>query len=351
VSNKLNLNEDQKYKNSEDKKTINSTIKTKPSANSGKDDLDKNNANNGTTINMSTIDSGLIQFTRIRRGESSTPTKAQIKKYKVPKTDVLIDDDYLEIFVELPGATKTDIQLNISDEVIKLNCSNKDIAYYTEINLPGKIVPQSVIASFNDSKLRIKAEKEQGNTIWSGIQNYEKVKMDLVETKEKLVRVQEKLHSIQLDYQNLLVKNKKELETKIDIFRISVIEKLLRNIDNFELALKSSEKSNDKANKANDQIVIGLRMILNELNNLILEEGVEEIFTKGMLLDPNKHDVVDCTETTEYPVNTIIEEYQKGYSYKNRIIRPSKVRVAISPKDTKLDRKLDTKHVKKKDTK
>jgi molecular chaperone GrpE len=72
---------------------------------------------------------------------------------------------------------------------------------------------------------------------------------------------------------------------------------------------------------------------------MIMEEGVEEIVSEGMLFDPHQHEVLDCEETEKVTENSILKVYQKGYRYKNRIIRPSKVKIAIPPKPEKKKKK------------
>ena len=85
-------------------------------------------------------------------------------------------------------------------------------------------------------------------------------------------------------------------------------------------------------NKQNEQILVGINLILTELKNIIKEECVSEIPGEGGLLDPMQHEVLDYEETEKYPENTILKVYQKGYKYKSCVLRPAKVRVAIPPK-------------------
>ncbi len=270
-----------------------------------------------------------ITFTSLNLREPKTPGKNLEGKFKVPKTEFKIFDEYLELETQLPGLLKDDLELSIIGEQVQIKGTNKDNKYYTEIKLPNKIIPQSTIAKFVNGTLIIRAKKFDGKLEWNELEELQKIKDAQLETKNKLTAFQEQYHAVKTDYQNLLVKNKKEIEDKIDQFKIKLIDRVLKNIDNFDLALRSIENSKSKDS---EKILHGLRLMLNELKAMIKEEGVEEIPTTGLLFDPNLHEVIDCLESDKHPENMILEELKKGYRYKNRVIRPSKVRVTIIPK-------------------
>jgi molecular chaperone GrpE len=285
-----------------------------------------------TTNQMVEPDSESFLFTHISRGEPKAPRKNQISKYKVPETELKMFEDKIEITVNLPGAAKPDMSFSLTEDSIIIHCANKKVAYFTDIKLPDPIIPQSAIVKLTNENLHFKALKKQGVDAWLGLEQFNENITKLRETRDKMNKIQEQYHAIQKKYQDQLVNNKKDIESKIDNFKLSTIEKIIQNIDNFELALESTKKGIEKNN---EQILFGINLILNDLRILIKDEGVEEIQTSGLLFDPNLHEVMDCMETEKLPENTIIEEYKKGYKYKNRIIRPSKVRVAVLPKEKK----------------
>jgi molecular chaperone GrpE len=271
-------------------------------------------------------------FTGIHLGIPKPPTKRQAANFKIPDTDLKFANDTIEIYTKLPGIEQRDITLSLNKDTYNIKCKNKNLAYFTEIKLPVSIVPQSALSYFKNEILFLRVMKMKETNYWDGIKKMETLESELRETKERLSKFQEQYHAIQLEYQNILVRGKKDVETRIDNYKISVIEKILKNIDNFEIALKSIDNSK---NKNNEQIVIGINLILGDLMNILKEEGVTEIPSKGLILDPNQHEVIDFIETDEHSENTILKEYQKGYKYKNRIIRPSKVKVSKLPnKDT-----------------
>ena len=278
----------------------------------------------------------LIHFTNIRKGSIKPPTKSQLKKYKVPEIDLTIDENKINMTANLSGASLSDITFSINQNSLVVLSNNKKTPYYTDIKIQDLIIPQSAVANFRDGTLIVTVQKSNGSEPWKGITQMQAVNKELLETKSRLTKLQEQYHAIQLDYQNLLVKSKKDIDNKVDTYKISVIEKLLKNIDNFNLALNSTLKMK---NKDNEQIILGINLILNELVNMIKEEGVTEIQTKGLLLDPTLHEVMDCIKTDKHPENTILEEFQKGYRYKDKVLRPSKVKVAIAPKEKQKKKK------------
>ena len=75
----------------------------------------------------------------------------------------------------------------------------------------------------------------------------------------------------------------------------------------------------------------GVVLILRQLRDILEKEGVRPIETEGRQFDPTKHEAMMRVETDEYPDNTIIEEFQKGYMLGDKVVRPSMVKVARHP--------------------
>jgi molecular chaperone GrpE len=281
-----------------------------------------------------------IQFTNITKGELKTPNKKQLENFKIPNTDLIINESNIEITTDLEGTTNKDLSLSLNQESLTILCKNKKIGYYLEMKLPEKIIPQSAVAIFEVGKLSVKIAKHlNSDEPWVDLVEVGQLEANLQDSKDRLIQVQKQYHSIQQEYQNLLVKSSKDIENRIDSYKISVIEKILQNIDNFELALESTSKIK---NKHNEQILLGINLILNDLKNLVKEENVTEVPGEGGILDPTQHEVLECEDSEKYPENTILKVFKKGYKYKDRVIRPAKVRVSIcklTKKDSKKKKK------------
>ena len=104
-----------------------------------------------------------------------------------------------------------------------------------------------------------------------------------------------------------------------------LVGELLPVLDNFERALAASPGS-DK-----DPYRQGIDMIYKQLKEALGKEGLRQIAAKGEVFDPFLHEAVAEEETAAHPDGTILEELQKGYLLKGRLLRPAAVKVARSP--------------------
>jgi len=96
---------------------------------------------------------------------------------------------------------------------------------------------------------------------------------------------------------------------------------ILPLVDNLEMVLKHSES---------DPAVLrqGVEMIVQELLRTLEMEGVKPIKSVGERFDPFMHEAVEAVESTEHPAETVIDEVQRGYTYKGELLRPARVRVS-----------------------
>ena len=106
-----------------------------------------------------------------------------------------------------------------------------------------------------------------------------------------------------------------------------LIGKLLAVLDDFDRALETVPPG------TNEAWVDGIRLVERKLRALLEAEGVTEIEALGQPFDPNFHEAVVHEETAEYPDNQVIGELQRGYRLRDRVLRPSLVRVANNPKE------------------
>jgi molecular chaperone GrpE len=75
----------------------------------------------------------------------------------------------------------------------------------------------------------------------------------------------------------------------------------------------------------------GIELILKQLRDQLASAGVQPIRVTGKMFDPNFHQAVMREESAVLPENEIIEEMQRGYTFKDRLLRPSMVKVAVAP--------------------
>jgi molecular chaperone GrpE len=106
-----------------------------------------------------------------------------------------------------------------------------------------------------------------------------------------------------------------------------LIGKLLAVLDDFDRALDNVPAD------THEGWVDGVRLVERKLRGLLEAEGVTQIEALGQPFDPNLHEAVVYEETAEHPDNQVIGELQRGYRLRDRILRPSLVRVANNPKE------------------
>lgn len=130
----------------------------------------------------------------------------------------------------------------------------------------------------------------------------------------------EKYQRLLADFNNYKKREEKAKEDFKSYASSSLIEKLLPVLDNFDRALKDC---NDK-----DPFVQGIIMTRNELWKVLENEGLSEIPSDNEEFDPNFHQAFMTEESDEVESNHIIETFQKGYKIKDKVIRPSMVKVS-----------------------
>ncbi|WP_050615826.1 nucleotide exchange factor GrpE [Bacillus testis] len=127
---------------------------------------------------------------------------------------------------------------------------------------------------------------------------------------------------LQADFDNARRRAKLDLEAARKYRVQSLAAELLQSLDNFERAL-SVQTANEEA----ASILQGLDMVYRGIVNALKQEGVEPIEAVGKEFDPNLHQAVMQVNEEDAAPNTVVEELQKGYMLKDRVLRPSMVKV------------------------
>jgi len=149
------------------------------------------------------------------------------------------------------------------------------------------------------------------------------------ESKKKAAEYLDKLQRLQADMENVQKITKRQLETATAQASERILLKLLPSIDALRQAVKIAS-SNESLPQ--DEIAVGLKMLQEQLVQVLESEGLEEIPAEGKPLNPELHEVVSYIETDEKPENIVLEEVRKGYRLNHRVIRPSLVVVSKKPK-------------------
>lgn len=152
-------------------------------------------------------------------------------------------------------------------------------------------------------------------TSFFGKKKKEKDKKD-----QQIEELTDRLKRNMAEFDNFRKRTEKEKASMYIIGAKEIVEKILPVVDNFERGLAQAPEE--------DAFAEGIRMIYKQLMTTLEELGVKQIEAVGKEFDPNLHNAVMHIEDEEAGENTIVEEFQKGYTYKDFVVRHSMVKVA-----------------------
>ena len=122
------------------------------------------------------------------------------------------------------------------------------------------------------------------------------------------------------EFDNFRKRTEKEKASMYVIGARDIVENILPVVDNFERGLAQAPEG--------DAFADGMKMIYKQLMTALDEMGVKEIEAKGKEFDPNLHNAVMHVEDENAGTNEVVEVFQKGYTYKDFVVRHSMVKVA-----------------------
>ncbi|MEQ1948968.1 MAG: nucleotide exchange factor GrpE [Bryobacteraceae bacterium] len=128
----------------------------------------------------------------------------------------------------------------------------------------------------------------------------------------------------QAEFQNFRKRAEKEKIEFSEYASTEAVRALLPIVDDFERALK--------VESADQEFSRGIKLIYQRLFESLKKLGLEPMDSKGQPFDPNIHHAVEMVETADAADHTILDDYQRGYNFKGRLLRPAMVKVAVEPK-------------------
>lgn len=140
--------------------------------------------------------------------------------------------------------------------------------------------------------------------------------------KEKIEQLEDKVKRQLAEFENFRNRSEKEKQAMFETGAKSVIEKILPVVDNFERGLATVPEE-----KQEDPFVDGMNHVYKQLLTELENIGVKPIEAVGKEFDPNLHNAVMQTESDEYESGTVAQELQKGYTYRDSVVRHSMVSV------------------------
>ncbi len=141
---------------------------------------------------------------------------------------------------------------------------------------------------------------------------------------EKTKEYYERMLRISADFENYKKRSAREMDSFRKFANESILKDLLPVVDNLERAISSSAA----AQGAEQCITEGVDLTLKEILRVLVRYGVNPVEAQGKPFDPSIHEAVMQQESEEVPENTVLTEFQRGYTLHERILRPAMVVVS-----------------------
>jgi molecular chaperone GrpE len=135
-----------------------------------------------------------------------------------------------------------------------------------------------------------------------------------------------RLRYLQADFENLKKRFDRQIEQVKNYSTECLVIQLLDVVDELEMAIKTAQEKNQA-----QTLVEGVQMTLKRLRKVLEQEGVSPIESEGKPFDPSKHNAIAAVERDDVVGCVVVEEVRKGYIMKDKVIRPSIVKVSVKP--------------------
>jgi molecular chaperone GrpE len=130
----------------------------------------------------------------------------------------------------------------------------------------------------------------------------------------------DRLARLQAEFDNARKRAVREQQEFREFAAADVIKNFLPTLDSFERALKAGGDAGDFRN--------GIELIYRQFQDALQKVGVQPIVAVGQTFDPRMHEAIEMVDTRDVPDHQVVDELQRGYKYKDRLLRPAMVRVA-----------------------
>ncbi|MEO6965808.1 MAG: nucleotide exchange factor GrpE [Acidobacteriaceae bacterium] len=134
----------------------------------------------------------------------------------------------------------------------------------------------------------------------------------------------DRLARLQAEFDNYRKREARERAETRDYALINTVEQILPVLDNFQLALNAQGSA--------DQLRSGVELIVRQMGEILRSIGVQPIPTVETQFDPRVHEAIEMVERDDLPDHQVMEEVRRGYTLRDRLLRPALVRVATNPK-------------------
>lgn len=175
-----------------------------------------------------------------------------------------------------------------------------------------------------EAEAEVQAEKteeaEEAEEKHKGLKKKKDKKLEALETEKK--ELEDRVMRQMAEFENYRKRTEKEKATMFEMGAKSIIEKMLPIVDNFERGIASVPED-----KQNDSVYEGMNLIYKQLMTELDKLGVKPIEAVGQEFNPDFHNAVMQVESDEFESGFVAQELQKGYTYRDAVVRYSMVAV------------------------
>jgi molecular chaperone GrpE len=164
---------------------------------------------------------------------------------------------------------------------------------------------------------------EESQPAETGLGQLAALKAELERAAAEKSELEERLLRARAEFDNARRRAERERSDYLQFAAMDLVREILPVLDDFERALAAETPDREYAR--------GVELIYARLSDTLRKMGLEPIETAGKSFDPNVHQAVDRVETEEIDDQAIVDEYQKGYNFRGKLLRPAMVRVAVRP--------------------
>ncbi|MGO8718263.1 MAG: nucleotide exchange factor GrpE [Acidobacteriaceae bacterium] len=134
----------------------------------------------------------------------------------------------------------------------------------------------------------------------------------------------DRLARLQAEFENYRKREARERADYRDYALINTVEQFLPVLDNFQLALNTESSA--------EQLRSGVELIVRQMGEVLRSLGVQPVPTAETQFDPRLHEAIEMVERDDLPDHQVMDEVRRGYTLRDRLLRPALVRVATNPK-------------------
>ena len=134
----------------------------------------------------------------------------------------------------------------------------------------------------------------------------------------------DRLARLQAEFDNYRKRETRERAEYRDYALINTVEQFLPVLDNFQLALSTQSTAEQRRS--------GVELIVRQMGEVLRSLGVQPIPTVETQFDPRVHEAIEMVEREDLPDHQVMDEVRRGYTLRERLLRPALVRVATNPK-------------------